>query len=485
MRSSSSRRCSRARRRARCGSRRRRSSSSAARCRGIRQLSVGRWSGARRSRSAPRAVKRRRIERCRPAGHPALLADRAAQGHHRARARNRSGARSVSEGCARAGRRRHQARRSRGRFSKSKATRRREYAEGPGRRARNRRRLHADARHSRCGARAHSRDAEPQRSVEARERHRGRVRRHRLRRGCANLVLLPLATKLRGLRAAERVSRELIIEGMVAVQEGLNPRVIEQKLRGFLRRDEQDGAGRRMAPEPCGASRARHSPISRVSRERWLVSYADFITLLFAFFATMYAISSVDAQKLTTVAHALQVAFDDFRADAHWRPATGPLSGNGAAPCISDGAEQLEHRRRSRRSRASSPTNSPSRPARTDRRSPWRHAVDSRGRHLWRSGATSCPTPHKELVGRVATTLGRFANCGPRRRAHRRRADSQRALCVELGSLDRARQPRGRVPDRARPRSRAAVGDRLRASFIRACPTRRPKRAPATVASIS
>ena len=50
---------------------------------------------------------------------------------------------------------------------------------------------------------------------------------------------------------------------------------------------------------------------SHVSKERWLVSYADFITLLFAFFATMYAISSVDAQKLTTVAHALQVAFDD------------------------------------------------------------------------------------------------------------------------------------------------------------------------------
>ena len=49
----------------------------------------------------------------------------------------------------------------------------------------------------------------------------------------------------------------------------------------------------------------------RVSHERWLVSYADFITLLFAFFATLYAISSVDAQKLVTVAHGLQKAFDD------------------------------------------------------------------------------------------------------------------------------------------------------------------------------
>ncbi len=34
---------------------------------------------------------------------------------------------------------------------------------------------------------------------------------------------------------------------MTAVQEGLNPRVIEQKLRGFLVVTEQDGAARRVA----------------------------------------------------------------------------------------------------------------------------------------------------------------------------------------------------------------------------------------------
>jgi chemotaxis protein MotB len=35
-----------------------------------------------------------------------------------------------------------------------------------------------------------------------------------------------------------------------------------------------------------------------VNHERWLVSYADFITLLFAFFVVMFAISQVDANKL-------------------------------------------------------------------------------------------------------------------------------------------------------------------------------------------
>jgi chemotaxis protein MotB len=58
-------------------------------------------------------------------------------------------------------------------------------------------------------------------------------------------------------------------------------------------------------------SRVRRRPDpSRASRDRWLLSYADFITLLFALFATLYASSTVDANKLATVAQGLQHAFD-------------------------------------------------------------------------------------------------------------------------------------------------------------------------------
>ena len=42
--------------------------------------------------------------------------------------------------------------------------------------------------------------------------------------------------------------------------------------------------------------------------ERWLVSYADFITLLFAFFVTMYSISRVDEKKMGSVVESLQRA---------------------------------------------------------------------------------------------------------------------------------------------------------------------------------
>jgi chemotaxis protein MotB len=65
-------------------------------------------------------------------------------------------------------------------------------------------------------------------------------------------------------------------------------------------------------------------------QDRWLVSYADFITLLFAFFAMMYAISSVDAQKLSKVSHALQLAFDDSPRGRSIGSGTGVLPDHGS-----------------------------------------------------------------------------------------------------------------------------------------------------------
>ena len=45
------------------------------------------------------------------------------------------------------------------------------------------------------------------------------------------------------------------------------------------------------------------------NHERWLVSYADFITLLFAFFVVMYAISSVNEQTFREMAKSVGTAF--------------------------------------------------------------------------------------------------------------------------------------------------------------------------------
>ncbi|MET0595354.1 MAG: flagellar motor protein MotB [Polyangiaceae bacterium] len=45
-------------------------------------------------------------------------------------------------------------------------------------------------------------------------------------------------------------------------------------------------------------ARKRAKPPEHVNHERWLVSYADFITLLFAFFVVMFAVSQVDTKKV-------------------------------------------------------------------------------------------------------------------------------------------------------------------------------------------
>ena len=45
------------------------------------------------------------------------------------------------------------------------------------------------------------------------------------------------------------------------------------------------------------------------SHERWLVSYADFITLLFAFFVVMYAVSSVNEDKYRVLSNTLTETF--------------------------------------------------------------------------------------------------------------------------------------------------------------------------------
>jgi chemotaxis protein MotB len=55
----------------------------------------------------------------------------------------------------------------------------------------------------------------------------------------------------------------------------------------------------------------KRPPEEHENHERWLVSYADFITLLFAFFVVMYAISSVNEGKFRVMSESLLSAFRD------------------------------------------------------------------------------------------------------------------------------------------------------------------------------
>jgi len=52
--------------------------------------------------------------------------------------------------------------------------------------------------------------------------------------GFANLVALPIAGKLRHRLRFRQILRELTLEGVVSILEGINPRMLEAKLNGFL-----------------------------------------------------------------------------------------------------------------------------------------------------------------------------------------------------------------------------------------------------------
>ena len=55
--------------------------------------------------------------------------------------------------------------------------------------------------------------------------------------------------------------------------------------------------------------RKKHRSEKAPNPERWLISYADFITLLFAVFVTLYAISQVDKRKVEEVAVSVRGSF--------------------------------------------------------------------------------------------------------------------------------------------------------------------------------
>jgi chemotaxis protein MotA len=48
------------------------------------------------------------------------------------------------------------------------------------------------------------------------------------------LFLFPIGAKLKTLIQKQSQYREMLIEGLVAIAEGENPRSIEMKLRGFI-----------------------------------------------------------------------------------------------------------------------------------------------------------------------------------------------------------------------------------------------------------
>ncbi len=59
----------------------------------------------------------------------------------------------------------------------------------------------------------------------------------------ANLVALPIADKLKRRSQEEELNKKLVVEGVLGLQKGLNPRVLEELLKTFLPPKKREAAG--------------------------------------------------------------------------------------------------------------------------------------------------------------------------------------------------------------------------------------------------
>ena len=176
--------------------------------------------------------------------------------------------------------------------------------------------------------------------------------------GAANVIFLPIANRLKAISAEEVELRMMTVEGILSIQAGDNPRLVSEKLMSYLppaeralergraavrapRRRVQGGLimarGRRRGAAHGGARQ-------RTSDERWLLTYADMITLLMALFMVLFSISSVNISKYQALQQSLKAAFSGnilpggksiaqqgSTANASHAPAHARTAGDGAA----------------------------------------------------------------------------------------------------------------------------------------------------------
>lgn len=105
---------------------------------------------------------------------------------------------------------------------------------------------------------------------------------------------------------------------------------------------------------------ARKRKHEHLNHERWLVSYADFITLLFAFFVVLYASSQSDHVKRAQLATAIQQAFTELgtfsgqaigqqqptAAATAQQPEIRASSQSGSAASVGGASQEIERLRR-------------------------------------------------------------------------------------------------------------------------------------------
>ena len=145
---------------------------------------------------------------------------------------------------------------------------------------------------------------------QARPPDRRRVRRHPVGRDDRQRDLAADRQPARPGSASSRPRRmELVIEGVLAVQAGANPRVVAQRLQLAAARRTSATSSRRRPDMGSRRKRQASEHEEHGNHERWLVSYADMMTLLMVLFIVMFAISQVDQKRFEMLKDGMAAGF--------------------------------------------------------------------------------------------------------------------------------------------------------------------------------
>ena len=130
----------------------------------------------------------------------------------------------------------------------------------------------------------------------------------------ANAIWLPMSNKLKRMSEFEVAQMEMVLEGVLAIQSGTNPRLVEQKLRSILPAVPRKGDAGVAAEAGLMAGRTSklaHAEEEHENHERWLLTYADMITLLMVLFIVLFAIEQVDQKKFDKLHDGLANSFGE------------------------------------------------------------------------------------------------------------------------------------------------------------------------------
>ena len=115
----------------------------------------------------------------------------------------------------------------------------------------------------------------------------------------ANWLWRPSTASKLSVNNNEMMMKEITVEGILSIQAGENPRVIEEKLKSFLSPSAREETAEGSVGGAGIVARRKEDPPK--GSPAWMNTFADLMNLLLCFFVMLFSMSSVNEKKFEKV----------------------------------------------------------------------------------------------------------------------------------------------------------------------------------------